>query len=71
LFIRLRSKVKTDKGMLRLKRRRNQHAKIRAEQQGQEYGTSEQSIREPGKPEEAEESRIGLQEPEESEETSR
>ena len=71
LFIRLRSKVKTDKGMLRLKRRRNQHAKTRAEQQGQEYGTSEQSIREPGKLEEAEESRIGLQEPEESEETSR
>ncbi len=71
LFIRLRSKVKTDKGMLRLKRRRNHHAKTRAEQQGQEYGSSEKSIREPGKLEEAEESRIGLQEPEESEETSR
>src|SRR2546423_2580610 len=63
LFIRLRSKVKTDKGMLRLKRRRNHHAKIRAEQQEQEDGLSEQSIKEPG------ESRIGLQGPEESEET--
>src|SRR5256714_2581086 len=63
LFIRLRSKVKTDKGMLRLKRRRNQHAKIRAEQQEQEDGISEQSIKGPG------ESRIGLKGPEESEET--
>ena len=51
LFVRLRSKVKTDRGMLRLERRRKQHAKVRAEQQGQEYGLSEQS-------------RIELEEPE-------
>ena len=63
LFIRLRSKVKTDKGMLRLERRRGQHAKTSAEQQEQEDGLSEQSIKEPG------ESRIGLKGPEESEET--
>jgi len=63
LFIRLRSKVKTDSGMLRLERRRGQHAKTSAEQQEQEYGSPEQSIKEPG------ESRIGLQGPEESEET--
>jgi putative peptidoglycan lipid II flippase len=63
LFIRLRSKVKTDKGMLRLERRRGQHAKTSAEQQEQKYGSSEQSIKEPG------ESRIGLHRSEESEET--
>ena len=63
LFIRLRSKVKTDKGMLRLERRRGQHAKTSAEQQEQEDGISEQSIKGPG------ESRIGLKGPEESEET--
>ena len=63
LFIRLRSKVKTDKGMLRLERRRGQHAKTSAEQQEQEDGISEQSIKEPR------ESRIGLKGPEESEET--
>ena len=68
LFIRLRSKVKTDRGMLRLERRRKQHAKVRVVQQGQEYGPSKQSLRKPG---EAEVSRIGLQEPEESEETSK
>jgi len=69
LFIRLRSKVKTDRGMLRLERRRNQHAKTSAEQQEQEYGSLEQSIKEPGELGEAEVSRIGLQGPEESEET--
>jgi putative peptidoglycan lipid II flippase len=69
LFVRLRSKVKTDRGMLRLERRRGQHAQTSAEQQEQEYGSSEQSIKEPGEPGEAEVSRIGLQEPEESEET--
>ncbi|TMC19147.1 MAG: murein biosynthesis integral membrane protein MurJ [Chloroflexi bacterium] len=63
LFIRLRSKVKTDKGMLRLERRRGQHAKTSAEQQEHEDGISEQSIKGPG------ESRIGLKGPEESEET--
>ena len=63
LFLRLRSKVKTDKGMLRLERRRGQHAKTSAEQQEQGDGISEQSIKEPG------ESRIGLKGPEESEET--
>jgi len=69
LFIRLRSKVKTDSGMLRLERRRGQHAKTSAEQQEQEYGSLEQSIKEPGELGEAEVSRIGLQGPEESEET--
>jgi putative peptidoglycan lipid II flippase len=63
LFVRLRSKVKTDRGMLRLERRRSKHAQTSAEQQEQEYGSSEQSIKEPG------ESRIGLHRPEESEET--